>query len=101
MLADGTRVKLELFYRPQQQGWYFNLTVPQPTGDFVVKGRRLVTSPNMLRQFRELISFGLGFVTNDNSDPTDQDIFSNGNGTLVLLNAADVAAVESIIFAPL
>ncbi len=101
-LEDGSRATLSLYFRPQQNGWFFDVSwpgspiLPVP---FVANGRRLVTSGNLLRQFRDVIPFGLALFTVDNSDPSSQSAFVDGTASLVLLNAADVASTEVAIYA--
>lgn len=99
-LPDGSRVTLTLYFRPQQNGWFYDLDWPGTTaGPFASRNRRLVTSGNMLRQFRDYVPFGLAVFTPDNSDPMTQNCFVDGTATLVLLNAADVTAVEAQVYA--
>ncbi len=103
-LEDGSRATVTLYFRPQQNGWFFDLQWPGPGGavaPYTTLGRRLVTSPNLLRQARELIPFGVACFTPDNADPSALDDFSDGSAVLVVLNASDVAAVEAAVFAPL
>lgn len=101
ILADGSTVDLTLFYRPQQLGWFYNLSWSSPTINFILNGMRLATSPNFLRQYKNQIPFGLMLVTAGNAEPLNQTDLSDGTCTLVLLNAADVAAVESAWFQPI
>lgn len=94
VLADGMRANLYLEYRPNQIGWSYNVSL----GDFAANGRRLVTGPNVLRQFRELIPFGIAVVTKADAEPLNQTDFIDGTVTLYLLDAADVALIEATIY---
>ena len=102
-LPDGSRVSLTLAWRPQQAGWFYDLTWPGsdafPTG-FESLGRRLVTSANLLRQFRNLIPFGLAVFTADGADPGTVDALADGTATVCLLNSDDVAALEASVYSP-
>lgn len=91
VLDDGSQVSAYLEYRPQQLGWFANLA----WGDWSVNGLRLVSSPNLLRQFRNVIPFGLALLTSNNADPLNVTDFSTATSVLVLLNAADVELVEA------
>lgn len=93
-LDDGTKASITMEYRPQQLGWFCDIS----TDTFDVKGMRMVTFPNMLRQFRNQIPFGLAIVTKDTNDPLRQSDFATGYASLVLLNATDVDAVEAAQF---
>lgn len=102
VLADGSRATLALYFRPQQNGWFYDLSWPGTAAlpvPFVANGRRLVTSGNLLRQFRDFVPFGLAVFTPDNSDPMTQTCFVDGTAEVVLLGADDVAAVEAAVYA--
>ena len=85
-LADGTQANLTLYYRQNQLGWFYNLDY----GSFSVNGQRLVTSPNMLWSFQDLIPFGLAMLVEGQQEPLGQDVFVNGTGTLGLLDQSDI-----------
>ena len=95
-LADGSRATINLAYWPQQLGWYYDVT--WSTGPFPILGRRVVTSPNMLRQFRNQIPFGLMVITTDNQEPINQDDFSTGYAQMILLDQDDIATIEATIY---
>ncbi len=101
-IEDGSRATLTLYWRPQQNGWYFDLDWPGSANiqvPFASYNRRVVTAGNLLRQFRELLPFGLAVFTPDNEDPSTRTCWADGSATLVLLNSADVARVESEVYA--
>lgn len=93
VLDDGSRVEMFLSYWPQQSGWFYSLTY----GNFSVANRRMVVSPNMLRQFRSIVPFGLCCTVIDGYEPIYQDDFSNGRASLYVLNAEDVLSTEELI----
>ncbi len=100
-LPDGSRVTVSLYFRPQQNGWFFDLVWPGSPAlpaPFESRNRRLVTSANLLRQFRDLIPFGLAVFTVDNSDPMTLTCFVDGTATIVLLGADDVARIEDTVY---
>lgn len=90
ILEDGSKISMSLIYRSNQQGWFYTI-------EGVFDNRRIVTSPNMLRAFRDILSFGLACATSDGYEPVFVDDFSTGRAKLYLLNAADLALVESEI----
>jgi hypothetical protein len=94
VLDSGGSFVLDLYYRSQQMGWFFDLTY----NDFILKGQRLVYSPNLLRQFEGQIPFGLAVVSLDQNDPLRQDDFTSGYAAFVLLNEEDVQAIELLKF---
>lgn len=95
VLADGSRATLALEYRPNQLCWVYGLT----WGEIEILGCQLVASPNIVRQFRTRLPFGIAVITAGNIDPTDQEAFVNGSCSVYLLDADDVADVEAAIFA--
>lgn len=102
-LEDGSVAQLAIYFRPQQNGWFFDVTWPGSDKfpvPFVCLGRRLVTSANLLRQFREVIPFGIGCFTISGADPMTLTCFFDGTAVLTMLGAADVAAAEVAVFTP-
>lgn len=94
VLSDGTRATLSLEYRPNQLGWFYDLS----WGDFAANGQRLVTSPNALRKFRKLLPFGIAVVTTADAEPLRQTDLADGTVALYLLDSTDVSAIESSLY---
>ena len=94
-LAGGTSFDLTLYFKPQQSGWFFDLAW---NGSPVCNGQRLVASPNALRQYINLIPFGIMVLTQGNVEPTGIEDFSDGTAQLVLLQGSDIPLVESTAF---
>jgi hypothetical protein len=92
-LEDGTMVDFNLNYYTEQRGWFYSLTY----NTFSLKNRRLVVSPNMLRNYRNVLPFGIACNTSDGYEPVFVDDFKNGRASFFLLNPTDVLAVESFI----
>lgn len=93
-LADGSKATLSLEYSPNQLAWFYDVAWV----DFAANGRRLVASPNILRQFRELIPFGIAVLTAGGADPLQQEDLVAVATSFVLLEADDVANVEETAF---
>jgi len=93
ILDDGTKVSINLTYCPNQLGWFYSLTY----GEFSVNNRRVVNSPNMLRQFRTFIPFGLACLVVDGYEPIYQSDFVDGRASLYILNAEDLVETETLI----
>lgn len=92
-MDDGSLCNLNISYWDNQKGWYYNFTHP-----LLVQGwRRIVCSPNLLRQFRNVINFGFYVNTTDGLEPIYQTDFTNGRAFFFVLNKNDVAAVEANI----
>lgn len=94
ILQDGTSIFIEIEYKPQQLGWFItNLAYRS----FSVQNIRITTSPNMLRQFKNQIPFGMACFTVANQDPTLQEDFSSNRSQLYILTADEVAAYEAYL----
>jgi hypothetical protein len=98
-IQDGSSAVITLTYRPQQFGWFFNLVWNGLSQTFTLNSVRLTTFPNVLRQYRNQLPFGLWCAVIGNAEPTYQNDFLTGRATLYLLAPADVAAIESQVFA--
>lgn len=97
-LPDGSNVSLNLTFVPQQKGWFYDIGYSTRTVNFLVEGRRLVTSPNLLRQFQDVIPFGMAVIMNGNIEPTRQTDFSDGSITFLLLDPFDIQLIEDDIY---
>ena len=96
VLDDGSVVTFEIFYLPTIERWAFNFSHP----DLTVNNLIMCAGPNILRDFRNVISFGLGCYTTDGADPFYIEDFASGRVTLFVLNASEVAFFETNVFGP-
>lgn len=93
-MPDGSIGTIELYYRGASQRWVFDFTHPQfPNG--AIQGQMLCVHPNILRNFKNILDFGMAVVSTDGQDPAFIEDFVNGRVSLFILDAADVAAVEA------
>ena len=90
----GVTIGLTLRFMPRIQRWIMGLTY----GSWSAQGIAVTTSPNMLRQYRNVIPFGIACITATGLDPYTVEDFSNQASNLYLLNAADVAAIETELY---
>lgn len=91
----GAIITLTLEFVASQRGWFYSVGYPGWTG---VSRRRLVNSPNMLRQFRGVIPFGLACYVTDGYEPVFIDDFTSGRVQVYLLeNETDKELMESVI----
>lgn len=87
VLEDGSVFSMTMYFRPIQQGWFLNELV---YGDFVLRGLRIVNSPNMLHQFRNQLPFGLACFSINDREPQLLEDFSSGNSKLYVLSSDEV-----------
>ena len=96
-MPDGSVGTLELFFLGATNRWSFNFTHPQfPAG--ALNGQMLCVHPNILRNFKNILSFGMACLSQNGTDPVDIEAFASGRTSLYLLDAADVAAIEQDIY---
>lgn len=93
-LLDGTIATMELIYQGAPERWIMNLTYNGQS----YNGIGVCTFPNIIRQYKNILPFGLAFVTADQTDPFDINDFSNGRVSVYLLDQEDVATIESTVF---
>lgn len=94
ILDDGTVFTMIMYFRPIQQGWFFNQI---SYGDFVLNGLRICNSPNMLRQFQNQIPFGIACESTNQREPSLIQDFFSGASKLYVLNAAEVLAYSEYL----
>jgi hypothetical protein len=95
VLADKSRATLTLNYSPQQRGWFFDI---EYGGNFALTGTRLVSSPNLLRQWRHVLPFGLTVLTKGKSEPMRQNDFADETVKLYLIEGDDIITIERKFF---
>jgi len=92
---DGVAFVLSLAYNPRTSAWVCSFTY----GSTIIDGITLVASPNLLRQWRNVIPFGLACVVNDNLDPLYINDFTTQRVILYVLSASETTLIESEVFA--
>lgn len=90
----GIQVSVLLRFMPRTEIWNMDISY----ADFTAQGIPLVCGPNLLRQWRNIIPFGIACTSPYFLDPYTINDFIDGNATLYLLDASDVAAVEAELF---
>lgn len=94
VLPNGNTATMTIYFVPIQQGWFItNLTY----GDFVLNGIRIVVSPNILNQFRNLIPFGIACFSDGNREPSLIQDFQSGACKLYLLTPEEVNNYASLL----
>lgn len=95
ILPDNTAVTMRLRFHPRTSRWVAD--VGYAAQNFQVNGLNLCCMPNVMRPWRGTLPFGIAFMTADLTDPFNLNDFASGRVAVYLLNAADVALVESQI----
>jgi len=93
--TNGSIITLTLEFIASQRGWFYSVDYPGFTG---LSKRRLVNSPNMLRQFRGVLPFGLACYVTDGQEPVFVDDFTNDRVKIYILDGADdILLMEGVI----
>jgi hypothetical protein len=95
VLADGTRAVWSISYVAQQTGWFYDLSW---NGTVIATGQRMVSSPNILRQYINKISFGIAVISPNQLEPTTQTALVDGTVTCYLLEGTDLQTIETTLF---
>ena len=93
-LNTGTRIVLNIEYKPNQLGWFFGFKYE----DIDYQNIRLTTSYNILRAYRNYLPFGIRCDTDDMQEPTDINDFVTGYAKIYLLTKSDTEAIEGIYY---
>lgn len=88
-------IEMSLRFMPRVQKWIMGVS----WSDFSVQGIAVVTSLNMLNQFRNKIPFGITCYTSSGLDPFSVDDFVAQSSNLYLLDAADVITINNQLIA--
>lgn len=96
VLDNNDTADFHIRYYPRMLGWFFDIEY-QGT---VINGVKVVLHPNILRQFKNKLPFGLMFYTDNNSpvEPFQITDFQTGRVKMAILNEDEVKQVESEVF---
>lgn len=101
-LADGSVVTLRFIYRPSVQRWSVDVEHESIAPGGKIDGKGLCTHPNLLRQWRNTIPFGLSVISTDQQDPVSLQDFVSGRITVYVLDQSagntDVTDIEENVF---
>lgn len=88
------RIGFYLYYMPSQQTWFFDID----DGAFIAKGLQLGLGYNILRNYKNLLTYGLMVTSSDGLDPFYINDFVSGRITIFLLNNEEKELIESGIY---
>ena len=91
---NNEQIDFKLRYLPSQQAWYFDLSYQ----GIDIDNMKLVTSPNLLRQWENYLPFGLACLTLDGADPFFIDDFIDERVQIYLLGEEDLETVEDLYY---
>lgn len=82
---------MELVWKDTQSGWFASFS----WGTWAVSGMRIVTSPNILSQWSNILPFGFSILTKSGQDPLTIDDFENSEAEFYILSAEEVLTIEA------
>ena len=83
-------ITIVLKFLPTQSAWYMDYTYR----DIISYNNKLSLSPNILREFRNIIPFGIAVEASDSIPPMEITAFSSGRVTLNILDKEYVDNLE-------
>jgi len=96
-LYDGSNLVFQMRYSTMQLGWFLDYIVWNNT-QFFTQSLRICNSPNMLRQWKNLLTFGLACDSPPaQREPNIQTDFVEENSNLYILTAGEVQVYEAIL----
>ena len=90
----GQRIEMSLRYMPTQEAWFMGVALD----GFTANGVRVVSSPNLLRKFRDIIPFGVSCASISGQDPRFIDDFSVQRASLFLMDEVDIIDNEDLFY---
>jgi hypothetical protein len=94
VLEDGTQFEITMEYYELQFGWFITELIYE---DFTLHGLRITNQPNLLRQWKNILPFGLACRTKDDREPTLIQDFSSGQSQLIVLSEAEAQEFEDFL----
>lgn len=94
VLDNNETALFRLYYLSRQQGWFFDFEYNDISANCI----RVLLSPNILRQFRKRIPFGIAFTTDGDVEPFDIEDFSAQRINMFVLNSEEVLRIEEEIY---
>lgn len=93
-LDNNESVIMRLYYYSSQNSWYYDIEY----NDYINNGNKVVLTMNALRHLRNIIPFGIAFISSSSAEPFQLDDFANGNVIALLLNQDDVQEIEETVY---
>lgn len=81
-------------YNSSRQGWFLDLV----SESFSIYGIRMTSVPNILRQWKDRLGFGICVLTENKSEPFFLEDFNTGRAKMYLLEPDDLE-LQDIIYA--
>jgi hypothetical protein len=93
-LENNETAQIRLYYNARMLSWYFDLEYK----DITINCVKITIHPNILRQFRRIIPFGITFFADGFVEPFEVTAFSSGRVSMGILSQDEVNEVETEIY---
>lgn len=94
VLDNNDTADFRLYYAARMQEWFYDLSYQ----NFIINGAKVVLTPNSLRQFKNILPFGIAFYSDDDIEPFQITDFGYGRVKMGILNAEEVKQIEEEVF---
>lgn len=94
LAEDSSRIVLELTYKPDVLGWFLDVTYED--ANFIVRNLRVVTTTNLLNQWRNKLPFGIMCQCKDSQDPLLLEDFLVKRAGLAILSKEEVNKIVEL-----
>lgn len=96
VLENNETADFHIRYCARMLSWYFDISY----GETTINNVKVVLHPNILRQFKNVLPFGLMFFTDNGSpvEPFQVTDLQTGRVKMAILNEEEVQQVEREIF---
>jgi hypothetical protein len=93
-VTQNESASITLKYAPSQYSWYMDIV----SNSLTVYGMKVVLHPNILRQWRNNIEWGIAFTALGDLEPCSIDDFANQRVNMYLLDSSEVQQIETEIY---
>jgi len=94
VLENNETADFYLYFDDRMENWFFDISY----NDITLTCVEVCLHPNILRQLRRLIPFGIAFISNNKVNPFLITSFSSGECGMYVLNEEEVKEVEETIY---
>lgn len=93
-LETGEMVDFKFWFSHITTSWFFSFTFQDKTADNLM----LSNCPNLIREYKSVLPFGIACTVADNYEPYKKDDFVSGRVNVYILDKAEIERVENDIY---
>ncbi len=93
-LDNNETARVNLYFLPTQSSWYFDIEYK----DYINRGNKVVLTMNALRHLKNILPFGLAFMSGSSADPFQLNDFADRNVIAVLLDTEEIQQIEESVY---